>query len=154
MVYSIEYIQMSNQKYVNKIKSVKCDICNKDLITGYKLEDLQNGLMSDELILSQAAYHIRKHYREELPEDVSKFMIVEEKEEEKPQVVIKQTKNTKKVKPAKEKEKEELARCKLCGSESVAFTFEESMAEHLENYHRISEVIDLPSQWFYEGVSA
>ena len=155
MVYSIEYIQMSNQKYVNKIKSVKCDICNKDLITGYKLEDLQNGLMSDELILSQAAYHIRKHYREELPEDVSKFMIVEEKEEEKPQVVIKQTKNTKKVKPAK-KEKEELASCKLCGSESVAFNFEESRVEHLENYHRFTR-LDFPTDWFFvsagEGIS-
>ena len=110
--------------------------------------------MSDELILSQAAYHIRKHYREEYPEDISRFMIVEKVKEEnnktsEPKIG---SKNTKKVKPAKEKE--ELAKCKLWGSESVAFTFEESMAEHLENYHRISEIIDLPSQRFYEGVSA
>jgi hypothetical protein len=154
--------QINKQKYVNKIKSVKCDICNKDLITGYKAEAVQNGLMSDELILSQAAYHIRKHYREELPEDVSKFMIVEKSKEEEekpqpqPQVVIK-PKNTKKVKPAKEKEKEELASCKLCGSESVAFNFEESRVEHLENYHRFTR-LDFPTDWFFvsagEGVNA
>jgi hypothetical protein len=38
---------MSNQKYVNKIRNVKCDICNKDLITGNKAEAVQNGQLDD-----------------------------------------------------------------------------------------------------------
>jgi hypothetical protein len=154
--------QTTNQKYVNKIKNVKCDICNKD-ITGY---DLSNGNISDQVVLSHAVYHIRKHYREELPADINKFMIIESKEEEEKepqppqQQQVKPKNNNKKVKvepkqqQQKEKEEEERVKCKLCGETSIAFTFEESMREHLENFHRISEIIDLPTEWFYEGVSA
>jgi hypothetical protein len=157
--------QIINQKYVNKIKSVKCDICNKD-ITGYKPEALQSGLISDEVITSHALYHISKHYREEVPAELGHFMIIEEEEKNfkpQPQPQPQQVKpnknnnnnNNKKVKqPQPTKEKEELAKCKLCGETSVAFNFKESMAEHLENYHKISEIVDLPTEWFYEGVSA
>jgi hypothetical protein len=70
-------INKNVQKYVNKIKSIKCDICNKD-ITGYKPEALQSGLISDEVITSHALYHISKHYREEVPADLNKFMVIEE----------------------------------------------------------------------------